>query len=87
MKARRQIVEIEWEDSASDHGWMSTEEATGGRGTVACRSVGYLVRSDKDVVTVVQNRQNSELHAGVVYRVGEAMSIPKSVIRRIRVLK
>lgn len=87
MKARKQIVEIEWEDSASDHGWMPLAEAVQGRGTVACRTVGYLVRSDDRTVTVVQNRQNSELHQGVVYRVGCPMSIPKSVIRRMRVLK
>lgn len=87
MKDQYPAVEVEWDDSASSHGWRSPEEVLTETGTTACRSVGYLVRKTTRLVTIVQSRHDLLREPGIKDFMGEALTIPRSVVRRIRVLK
>ncbi len=48
------VIRIKWVDSCSSHGWLSPDEVSPNPGF--CESVGYLVRRDKEVVTIAQSR-------------------------------
>lgn len=77
------ILQIDWIDSASEHGWLSTSEVEN-RPTVAhCQTVGYLVKETKDVVSIAQNRDMDGTH----YPFGEIITIPKVAIKKKKILK
>ncbi len=65
-------VEVTWIDSMSTIGWGTAHEEA----NMECTSVGYLLRSRKDRVAIVQNHGP--------YSIGEIIEIPKVAVKRIR---
>jgi hypothetical protein len=74
-------VEVEWWDSASaDLGWRPQAEYRKEVGPLQCRTVGYLLNRTPKHVTVVQNWDRND-------KVSDSMSIPRSCITKLRVLR
>lgn len=69
-------VVVEWIDSNSTGGWMSSYEAA----DLRCQTAGFLMKRDKKSVVICQN-----ISAGG--QRGEFMEIPAVAIRRVRRLK
>ena len=92
-KATMQLVEVEWFDSASTPGWCDAAElaaefdgqAEGG--LVGCRSVGYLWRVGPRDIVLALNQQRSKVRPFGVWRVGQMMSIARSTIVNVNVVK
>lgn len=74
---RRPLVEIEWLDSFSIHGWHTEKETN--RRAQACRSVGYLIEDAVDLVRITMSIGDDE--------VGDELVIPRSAIKRMRRVK
>lgn len=73
------LVEVEWVDSAFNHGWDHIKVKT--RSKIAtCRTAGYLLKRDKTEVTVAQSLGDEDQAA-------EAISIPTIAITKFRFLK
>ena len=75
------IVEVEWEDSSSVHGWhelADAAEATGKR-ALSCKSVGYLWKRNRHRLLLVQSQAASEM-------VDEVFSIPSGAVQVVRTL-
>ena len=92
-KATMQLVEVEWFDSASTAGWCDSAELAAefdgqaDGGLARCRSVGYLWRvSPRDIVLAL-NQQRSKVRPFGVWRVGQMMSIARSTIINVSVVK
>lgn len=71
------LVMVEWEDSATNYGWhrLSTDDSIS-----YCVSVGMICREDEKQVTLAQSRSDCG-------NISETISIPRSCIRRMRMLK
>ena len=73
----RRIIRVDWEDSASGGGWNRLDDFKDRHGTLSCQSVGYVAKSDKDVVMLVQSVcENGD--------VNDSISIPRKCIKRVR---
>ena len=73
-------VEVDWVDSAT-RGWHRfPSEAREETGLVQCRSVGYLILKTRKRLTLMQS-------AGEYGRMGDALSIPASCVKRVKVLR
>lgn len=73
------LVLIEWVDSQSCGSWVSREEAE--KDTVAtCKTVGWLVKKNREVVTTAASCSSNDNY-------GDRMSMPRSVVKSIKVLK
>ncbi len=79
MPKKLRIVEVEWVDSCVKGGWRMREEYLEGKGLSQCRTVGYLLRSDRQEVMVVQSQSNT---GGVA----DSMTIPRRCVKKIRYL-
>lgn len=78
------LVEVEWYDTAAIGGsWGSIaaqRRETNREALLHCRSVGYLLRSDKSVVVLAQNWNSDGQCADLVV-------IPRGTIKRVRRLR
>ena len=77
MAKRRKLVHVEWEDSAFTPGWRSHDHNL--PGTSPCESVGFLLEKSKSRVILAM-----QVNGDGGY--GEAMAIPRSVVKKIREL-
>jgi len=77
------ILKIDWIDSASEHGWLSTQEIKELEGVAKCQTVGYLVKETKELISIAQNRSTDNTH----YPFGEIITIPKVAVIKRRELK
>jgi hypothetical protein len=69
-------VEVTWIDSAFDRGWAKLAEKRAM--TVArCRTVGYLLDRDDDVIKLVQSLGDADSAA-------DGIAIPRVAVRSIR---
>ena len=84
MKALLQPVELRWIDSAVTKNW-DTVSGMKETGPVECRTIGYLLQIDKDVVKVVQSRyaDNPQIEA----RVADMIAIPRACVRKITLIR
>jgi hypothetical protein len=73
------LVQIDWEDSCSDNGWVSQQQAKCHR-PAQCRTVGFLLRSGKRDMTIMQSTSNTG-------NVSEIMAIPRGCIKKVTYLK
>ncbi len=76
------IVEVEWVDSTSHGSWSTPElyqDRIRGYGLL-CRSAGYLFAKDRERVVVLQSQ-------GLSGNICDAMQIPRSAVRSIRVIE
>ena len=74
------IVEVEWRDAASTHGWRDPAECKKESGLVICDTVGYLVHRDRKELHMLQSVNE---HG----KVSEEWTIPVSQVIKVRVLK
>lgn len=80
--ALKDLVEVDWIDSAIRSGWSDVEIMRQKQDIAVCRSVGYLLSADRRMVRLVGS-QSAEPGAGVC----DGMSIPRAAVtamRRIR---
>ena len=71
------IVEIEWYDSSGQDGWVDVKAVTHGLAKV--KTVGYLFKQTKDVITVILADGDNEVLA--------PNSIPTYAITSLREIK
>lgn len=74
-------VEVEWRDSASRGGWDSPGAHRARRGVGPCRSLGYLLTMDKDVVQLAQSQ------SAMTGDVTDTVTIPRENVIRIKRLR
>ena len=72
------LAKVTWVDSGSWSGWREAKEVP--RGLVECQTVGWVVTSNRRVLTVVQSLNEHQ-------QVTEAWSIPRSCVRKVQVLR
>ncbi len=77
------IVEVEWEDSNSGHGWQHESELPK---SLLCVSVGKVIRDDDDGVLITESWPKPPIQEGQ-RPYGCSMAIPRSAIREVRELK
>lgn len=71
------IVEVQWRDSASTHGWRNAQECKEESGLSLCSTVGYMVHRDRKEIHLFQSINE---HG----RVAEEWTIPMSTVVRIK---
>lgn len=77
----RELVEIEWEDITTEvAGWDTTEAAIKRCSTSTCRSVGYLMFHDEEVVKIAMMTSLDEDMTGTW------SAIPTGCIRKMKTL-
>ena len=69
------------------HGWHDPKTIKGYSGLTACCSVGYLTRLDRVVVQLAQSRHDLGKEPDNADRWADALSIPRSQVQRIRLLR
>ena len=75
------IVEIEWVDACSNSGWIAQKEAEEWIGVpYACKTVGYLVSSTKEQVTVAATYSECDGKLNGLHQV------PRGMVKRMRFL-
>lgn len=79
MKDKCDIVTIDWVDSCSYGGWKTNEEI-GKFEPAMCQSVGFVERSDKDMVVLSQSRSLAGARA-------DQICIPRSCVKKITKLR
>jgi len=72
------IAIIEWNDSFFTHGWKPKDEFKS-MGAAPCVSLGVIVNSNKDSVTLVLSLGRDDY--------ADSMTIPRGCIKRIRYLR
>jgi hypothetical protein len=74
----RARVEVEWRDSASRGGWDSVGNHRQRRQVGPCRSIGYLLTQDKDVVQLAQSMSS------MTQDVNDTVTIPRENVIRMK---
>jgi hypothetical protein len=75
----KELVEVEWVDSAARGRWGSVEEYRK-HDVVTCRTAGYLLSKTKRAVTIIQSQHTDD-------GLSDAMSIPTCAVLKLRRLK
>ena len=73
------IVEVEWEDTLTRHGWSGSDELP--KKCWQIRSVGYVIQDDDVGIVVVEARGEAPNLDTKDY--GCATMIPRSAIRKV----
>ena len=74
-----ELVEIEWNDALSRAGdWDTVQHHKDYVKVGPLRSVGYLVRADRLVVSVAQSMSSVTQH------ISDIMTVPRGAVRQIR---
>lgn len=76
-----QRVEVEWRDSASRGTWDTLAEHRLRRGVGPCRSLGYLLTLDDDVVQLAQSQ------SAMTGMVSDTITIPRENVVRMKRLR
>lgn len=71
-------VEVEWRDSHAMGGWHTPENYLKDRHIGPCRSIGYVLRADDRMVTLIQSQGKT---SGAV---ADSITIPKENIIRMK---
>ena len=77
---KREILEIEWDDTATTCGWKS-DKFLEKEAPAPCRSVGYFIKQNKNCITVTKCLAIDD-NDGL-----DAQTIPKGCVKKIRRLK
>lgn len=73
-----EIVYVEWLDACASAGWHSSRDIREG-GLAKMKSIGFLVHRDSETVIISSSK-------GVEDRFGDAMTIPRSAVTKIKIL-
>ena len=74
-------VEVEWDDARVKGGWRGLKEYRS-YGLVRCRAIGYVIRRDRKVLTLVQQIGLKREDDGE-QDVSDGIIIPASCVKRI----
>lgn len=90
MAKNRKLVEVVWEDAhsgTSAQTWADYNEETQAvlHNAILCNSVGYVLHDTKDRLVIASSINHDD--DGEVNQVSGTMSIPRGMIRKVRVLK
>lgn len=77
---KREILEIEWDDTATRGGWRS-DSMLQKESPAPCRSVGYFFKQNKNCITIAKSVSDED-NDGL-----DAQTIPKGCIKRIYRIK
>jgi len=78
MRGKIEIAIVDWDDACSDRGPIRPEEMNA---RFRCRSVGMILRIDKDYLTIAQD------HILTDGRYRDVMHIPRDMIVRLKTVK
>ena len=78
--AKYRIVEVEWVDSLRTGGWRDIKEYMELTVTPTIKSVGYLLKSNRTVVTLIQS------HDPTNNNMTDSITIPRSAVKNVRKL-
>ena len=82
MAKKFPIVEVEWLDSVCTGGWRDEEDYAKEYPPAIIRSAGYLLRSDRSQVVIIQSRDPKNSNAS------DSISIPRSAVKKmVRLLR
>lgn len=73
------LVEVSWADSSSQTGWQRAPETD----VLDCWTAGYLIHRDRNSIVVALNCSSE--HSSNAF--GDTMTIPASVVRKVRRLR
>ena len=74
------LVVVDWVDSFSGRGWQDMDALAGRREALVCRSSGWVVFENSDIITLASTVSNQEPYTPTA--TGD-ITIPKGCIRRI----
>lgn len=72
------IVEVEWYDAHSLGAWRARQAYLDEAKTAECRSVGYLLKSNRDGVTLLQSLHPAE------DKMTDSITIPRGTVKSVR---
>lgn len=78
------IVEILWEDSEQAAAWEKLEDVLNDQGSLACKSVGYLIADKDDRVILASSMSSDDEYEESV---SHYITIPKSSILQMKDLR
>ena len=81
---KNQVLFIHWTDAIFDEGWQESEEYKHDDKEMEHYTVGRFVRQNKKSISVCQSWQS---HTQTDEGIGEIMTIPAGMVKRILVLK
>lgn len=76
---KTKAYKIDWIDSFTTHGWRHPDSID--FSNCKCQTIGYYVREDNKSITLAQNKGVDDKDFG------DYMTIPKSVIKKKRIIK
>ena len=79
MNKKLRLVEVDWVDSCRHGGWQEVEEYLEEH-VLKCRSAGYLLRSNRKEVMLIQSLDPNN-------KATDSMCIPRSSVKKIRYLE
>lgn len=74
------LVEVEWRDASSHHGWGTLRESRASADTIPCQTTGRLIKRSRSTLTVAQT-------IGEHGQLAECWSIPTSWVTKVRILR
>jgi hypothetical protein len=81
MKAKvGDLVMVEWDDSMTVNGWVSTGKSHATYDDRSCRSVGWLLQHSKDSLTLYAHRNPSK---GELSSTSDPTTIPAFAVRSL----
>jgi hypothetical protein len=79
----KEIVYLEWLDSASTNGWVAAEDVNKACGIATCATVGFLVREDEKELVVSRDASTDEQSSPH----GQCIAIPKvCLVKRLPII-
>lgn len=79
------IVEVRWEDAWTQAGQEYTVKEAAAEPPIYCTIYGIVVKDDKDAITLAQGKFDKDGWMEGGYR--QLWSIPRGMVRKVRVLK
>ena len=85
----KRIVEVEWEDAATTHGWQHKDQLL--NCAEQCRSLGYVIEDNERYILLTESETSDtekEPREGIrPYPYGCSILIPRSAIRKVTELR
>lgn len=78
----KKVVEVTWQDSNSYSRWAPLTDYAENHHTAACKTVGYLLKKDKQEVTIIMTQSDVNEGDGM-----QGLAIPLGCVTRIRVIE
>lgn len=75
------IAEVIWKDSSTTHNWNSRADRARDADVANCRSVGYLLKSDKKAISLTESCDDDNDNVGCT------TTIPKLAVVKVKILK